>query len=78
MKDYNPLGLFPFAVNGVLVVITLFLLKYGGNFSDWAKTQVAFFVIGCLVVPIPFMVEYLDQGASFYLCFVLLIVIGAL
>jgi hypothetical protein len=53
MPDYSPQFVFPFAVNGLLTVMSIIVILYGRRIHYVLRLVTSFFVIAILMILLP-------------------------
>lgn len=77
MEGYQPVFVYPFAVNGLLSVTQVIMIVYGHHLSNRFKVQVGFFVAALLTISLPFLAHMNeDPGSAFWSCFTILLMFG--
>jgi hypothetical protein len=77
MEGYQPVFVYPFAVNGLLSVTQVIMIVYGHRLSNRFKVQVGFFVAALLTISLPFLAHMNeDPGSAFWSCFTILLMFG--
>jgi hypothetical protein len=77
MEGYQPVFVYPFAVNGFLSVTQVVMIIYGNYFSNRFKVQAGFLMAAGLILSLPFAAHLNeDPGAAFWSCFFILLIFG--
>ena len=58
MTGYRPTFIFPFAANGLLLIIQVLLLIYGAKLPEKIKLQYGFYAISVLILSLPFIAYF--------------------
>jgi len=67
---------FPFAVNGLLAIMTVLLVIYGYKFNYIIKVTVFFAIEAVLMILLPLGANYLDADAGFAVSVFILLIFG--
>ena len=77
MEGYQPVFIYPFAVNGFLSVTQVIMIVYGHHLSNQFKVQVGFLLAAGLTMCLPFLAHgNQDPGTAFWSCFAVLLFFG--
>lgn len=76
MHDYHPASVFGFAVNGLLLVTSVWTMVYGTKLSYVTRISGSYLFTAVLMVILPFTTEYLNSGSAFAADMVILTFFG--
>ena len=76
MPDYKPAFVFPFAVNGLITVMSILMLLYGRKIPLGLRLTISYVVVGWLMVLLPLAAEYFSDPdkVGYTLCIVILLI----
>jgi hypothetical protein len=75
MPGYSPQTVYPFAVNGLLLISQIWVIIYGGRYSFTSRIVITFMLSAVVLITIPIL-AHLGGGLGFWTTFLVLFLFG--
>lgn len=75
MPDQSPQTVYPFAVNGLLLISQIWVIVYGGKYSFTLRIVSTFMISAIILVAVP-LLAHIGGAVAFWSVFAVLFVFG--